>query len=450
MPTEIKEVETQIGKLAKESFEGFCKDIAVMLDVKVECRQQEVRNETLDGLKKRFGKLAAANAVKAEGALNGNFYLVLGREGLFTLGGVVEMQPAENIAENIKKGTIKDTEAVSDSVIEAFSILVGALDKTFREKLAGHKSFAANKTFIGDLWETPAEKTGFAESGDEAFLLASYKMAINHYPAFDFSALFPKRIFNGVSKGESEQPAKAKGRTKKGKTAAPEANAAKPVKETPPADKTDDNKKEAAPEKSEAVIEEKTADKTVANNVIEEKVAAVDKEKAGPISETIRKMVESPALLPSDLTPPAGDASGKNPSLSAADVMQKNVVWSSPDESVQQAFEKMQQHDTNYIVIGRDEKLEGIVSKSDLMGAMSPYLKPPFTKWRRPLDDATLQIRLKWIMSKPVQTTESETPLATVMEKMCRSEKHCMPVTDKQGKVVGMVTVLDVMKAMSK
>jgi len=415
MPTGVKEVETQVAKLAKESFEGFRKDIATMLDIDVECRQQEVKSETLDGLKKRFGKLAAASAVRAEGALNGNFYLILGKEGLFTLGGVVEMQPAENIAENIKKGTIKDTEAVRDSVIEAFNILVGALDKIFREKLAGHKSLVAGRTFIGNIWETPAEKTGFAESGSETFSLASYKMTINHCPAFDFSVIFPKKIFDGVSKVEAEQPAKTKGRGKKEKKQDTAAKQAEPPKETATADK-----------------------------------AEGDKNSVGPISGTIRKMVESPALLPSDLAPPVGDAKGTKPSLCAADIMQKNVVWSSPDESVQQGLEKMQQHNTNYIVIGRDEKLEGIVSKNDLMGAMSPYLKPPFTKWRRPLDDATLQIRLKWIMSKPVRTTEPETPLAAVMEKMCQSEKHCMPVTDKQGKVVGMVTVLDVMKALSK
>jgi CBS domain-containing protein len=414
MPTGVKEVETQVAKLAKESFEGFCKDIAVMLDIDVECKQQEAGSETLDGLKKRFGKLAAVNAVRAEGALNGNFYLVLGREGLFTLGGVVEMQPAENIAENIKKGTIKDTEAVSDSVIEAFNILAGALDKIFREKLAGHKSLAAGKTFIGDIWETAAEKTGFAESSSETFSLASHKMTINHYPAFDFSVIFPRKIFDGVSKGEAEQPAKAKGRGKKEKKQDTAAKQPEPPKETATADK-----------------------------------AEGDKNSVGPISGAIRKMVESPALLPSDLAPAAGDAKGARPSLCAADIMQKNIVWSSLDESVQQGLEKMQQHDTNYIVIGRDEKPEGIVSKNDLTGAMSPYLKPPFTKWRRPLDDATLQIRLKWIMSKPVQTIESETPLAAVMEKMCRSEKHCMPVTDKEGKVLGMVTVVDVMKALS-
>jgi CBS domain-containing protein len=240
-------------------------------------------------------------------------------------------------------------------------------------------------------------------------------MTINHYPAFDFSIIFPRKIFDGVSKSEAEQPAKAKGRGKKEKKQDTAAKQPEPPKETATAEKTEG-----------------------------------DKNSVGPISGAIRKMVESPALLPSDLAPVAGDAKGTSPSLCAADIMQKNIVWSSPDESVQQAFEKMQQHDTNYIVIGRDEGLEGIVSKSDLTGAMSPYLKPPFTKWRRPLDDATLQIRLKWIMSKPVQTIEMETPLAAVMEKMCLSERHCMPVTDKEGKVLGMVTVVDVMKALSK
>ena len=52
-------------------------------------------------------------------------------------------------------------------------------------------------------------------------------------------------------------------------------------------------------------------------------------------------------------------------------------------------------------MIGADGVLEGLVSKSDLAGAASPYLRPEFAKWRWPLDDATLQIKVKWIMSRP-------------------------------------------------
>ena len=93
---------------------------------------------------------------------------------------------------------------------------------------------------------------------------------------------------------------------------------------------------------------------------------------------------------------------------------------------------------------------QGIVPKSDLSGAISPYLQPVFSKWRRPLDDATLKIKVKWVMSSPVCTIPPDMPLAVVMENMRKIDGKCLPVTDNEGKVQGVVTTFDVFNAMLK
>jgi CBS-domain-containing membrane protein len=128
--------------------------------------------------------------------------------------------------------------------------------------------------------------------------------------------------------------------------------------------------------------------------------------------------------------------------------MQKELVWAGPDDSVQQALAQMQQHDAGYLMIGHDEVLEGIVSKSDIAGAISPYLRTTFSKWRRPSDDATLKIKIKWIMSRPVRTVTPETSLAAAMENMCRFGGRAIPVADDQGKVQGIVTVFDIFRTL--
>jgi CBS-domain-containing membrane protein len=99
-------------------------------------------------------------------------------------------------------------------------------------------------------------------------------------------------------------------------------------------------------------------------------------------------------------------------------------------------------------MVGQDGVLEGIVSKSDLTGAISPYMRPAFAKWRKPLDDATLQIRIKWIMSKPVRTIRPETSLAAIMENMLQLGVLCLPVVDQQGKVQGLVAEANIFKAL--
>ena len=128
--------------------------------------------------------------------------------------------------------------------------------------------------------------------------------------------------------------------------------------------------------------------------------------------------------------------------------MDTDVTWGAPDESVQQAIEKMQHFDTGYLLVGNEGVLEGIVSRSDITGAVSPYLRSVFSKWRRPLDDATLNIKIKWVMRRPVHTVKPETTIAKVMENMRQSGVRCFPVVNQDGKIEGIVTVFDIFKAL--
>ena len=192
------------------------------------------------------------------------------------------------------------------------------------------------------------------------------------------------------------------------------------------------------------------------NDIEETATVEMDEKQERPVSETIQKMTESPAVLPGEETqsPTAEKTtlSGKDTSLiiCAKDIMQKDVIWANPDESVQQALAKIQQHNAGYMMVGRENVLEGIVSKSDLTGALSPYLRTIFVKWRRPLDDATLKIRIKWIMSKATCTIVPDTPLAAIMENMCQAGIRCLPVVDEQGGVQGLVTAFDIFKVLLK
>ena len=95
-------------------------------------------------------------------------------------------------------------------------------------------------------------------------------------------------------------------------------------------------------------------------------------------------------------------------------------------------------------MIGEDKQnLEGIVSKSDLDAAISPYLRPIFSKWRRELDDATLKIKLKWVMNKSVCFIKPQTPMVAIIQKMKNSARLCLPVME-DNKVLGLITVSNI------
>jgi len=207
--------------------------------------------------------------------------------------------------------------------------------------------------------------------------------------------------------------------------------AAKPDEDTEPATKTKAEDSDTA-----------ASDNAVESEQPETAKPDEDTEPAtGPVSETIQRMAQSSTGLP-------GETDMISLAKCAKDIMQKEVLWGNADDSVQQALTKMQQADAGYMMVGTKDAIEGIVSIFDIAAALSVYLKPMFAKWRRPIDDATLQIKIKWIMTRPVSTIKPDTSLTAIMENMRQSGLRCLPVADEQGNIAGLVTVFDIFKAL--
>ena len=207
--------------------------------------------------------------------------------------------------------------------------------------------------------------------------------------------------------------------------------------------------------KVQAKAEEEAAVYTVTIAKVKsgEKSATMVGSKDQPICET-QRIPQSLTVLPDEYfltdsgSPLFGLLQNENISLNAKDIMQKELVWGSADDSVRQTFTKMQQYNAGYVLVGHDGVLEGIVSKSDITGATSPYLQPAFARRREFLDDATLQIRIRWIMSRPVYIISPQTSLEVIMKHMCQFRRLCLPVVNQQSKVLGLVTQANILQAL--
>jgi tRNA nucleotidyltransferase (CCA-adding enzyme) len=128
--------------------------------------------------------------------------------------------------------------------------------------------------------------------------------------------------------------------------------------------------------------------------------------------------------------------------------MNTKPLWLSPNDSVETALQRMQQNAARYALIEEKDQMVGILSQSDLNAAISPYLRAPFEEYRRPLDEASLQIRIKWFMSRPVRTITPDTPLWKVMDTMYRYQIRALPVQDAAGSVIGLITVMEIFHAL--
>jgi CBS domain-containing protein len=342
--------------------------------------------------------------------LEGTFHLVFDREGLFTVAGTIVMLPEQRILSLRKTGSVKEAEEIGDAVGETGNLLVGSWDRIFREELEGHLHFLQTGTFLGNPWTDSQKSLGLP--GDEEFLFIPYEMTVGSFPAFTCGVIFPEAVLHPAPPVEEPAPAEA-------------ANVEVPL-----------------PAPAEAAAHETAAKETT--RAVETCPVAVLNEAptAGEsISQTIQKMVQSPPVLP-------GESRAAFLKMYAKDMMQTQVLWGTPDDSVEQAMAKMQQADAACMLIGANGVPEGIVTWIDIAEAVSVYLRPAFARWRRPADDATLQIKLGVLMSRPVFTLSPDAPPAVVMETMCRHRLRCLPVVDVSGKVQGVVTVLDLFKAL--
>ncbi len=603
MATPQTDVQSRTIELAADAMDTFCEDISSMFGVPMKTDQADTVSRGVKDLKKDYKRLAAACSVRSEGVLDGPFHLIFDKEGMFTLAGLIVMQPEARIQENRTGGTASEASDLSDAIGEVGNLLIGSWDRIFRDEMDGHGHFVQSNTYIGNICGNAEEALGLAD--DAEFLFVPFEMTIGSYPPFSCGAIFPMAIFGAETQAdeaveaesqadssnepdqpveeaqgaEQAAPAEQASSTGQAESPAPESAAAsQPADEAPAGEK----KEQAAPTAEEPAKEqaaegqatvpneatvpaeareqsgepagvaedakedtsakvdataESTAERTGAtqdsgsaetpseesasveesqpagaegeddveiienpddtgtagqaeagvsdepDEAAEDKAAASEDSPAdeasdqagedpgaetsqqaetagtpeveisesvttvapqpatGGISQTIQKMTQSPAILP-------GEHAIASLQMHALDIMCTEIAWGGVDDTVEHALTKMQQHDAGYMLVGHDGKIDGMVSKSDLAGAVSPYLRPAFAKWRRPLDDATLQLKIKWVMTRPVRTVTPETTLARVIEHMCRSGGRCLPVIDKQGQALGLITVFDIFKTL--
>jgi CBS domain-containing protein len=429
-----------------------------MFGIDMACDAGESCSETSASLSKQYKKLAALFTVQSSGALDGSFHIVVDKEGLFTLAGTIVMLPEKRIQESRKKGTQQDADDLCDAVSETGNLLVGSWDRIFREGWSEHGHFLQTGTFIGVPWNDSQQTLGV--DSDEEFTYIPIEMTVGEFPAFQCGVIFPESLF-ADKPAEAEAPAEAEEpvaeadeapaeETTAAEPQASEAETAEPVDEAPeqaqePAvEEVEQVAAEEPVETAEAQTDEPAAD---AEEAVEAPPAepagkaAAEAETRGAVTQSIAQMVNSSPVLP-------GEGVGEFLKSPASAVMQTGVVWAGPEDSVQQAMTAMQESDAGYLMVGENGKLEGVVSWVDLIGAISIYLKPVFAKWRRPADDATLQIRLKVIMTRPVRTAKPDTSLAVIMDNMCQYSLRCLPIVDAQGSVQGLVTAFDIFKAL--
>jgi acetoin utilization protein AcuB len=114
-------------------------------------------------------------------------------------------------------------------------------------------------------------------------------------------------------------------------------------------------------------------------------------------------------------------------------------------QDAQRIFQKCQFH---HLIVVEADKPVGVLSDRDLLRHLSPFLGARFSE--RPQDAATLKTRIHQMMTRRLIAIEPEASATQAALKMMHHHLSCLPVIDADGKLLGIITRSDLLRALAR
>jgi CBS domain-containing protein len=147
------------------------------------------------------------------------------------------------------------------------------------------------------------------------------------------------------------------------------------------------------------------------------------------------------------------------------DVMSKNVITISPEESISDAIEKMAKNNISGLIVVDNNKVVGVISESDVLkvlGSEFPEIKASANltfsillllesgvKMIREMKKIG-KLKVKDVMSKKVFFVKPEDTILEAARMMSKKDVRRLPVIDEDGKLVGVISRTDILRALVK
>jgi len=126
--------------------------------------------------------------------------------------------------------------------------------------------------------------------------------------------------------------------------------------------------------------------------------------------------------------------------------MTKNVITINPDKSILEAKEKMDKHHIHTMpVVENDNFLVGIVTDRDIRSALPSGLMNE--EESKPIKERLATLKIRDIMTANVITVSPAQTLEDALLLMQKVRVGAFPVVDQEGKVIGIISHRDLMRA---
>jgi CBS domain-containing protein len=118
------------------------------------------------------------------------------------------------------------------------------------------------------------------------------------------------------------------------------------------------------------------------------------------------------------------------------DAMRRDFAQVGPEESLADARETMRMGRLRHLLVTRDDVLLGLISYRDLVELLS-----------HPDVQRLAGSAVGDFMRKLPTTIRPESPLAAAADPMCRYGLGCLPVVEPDGRLIGLLTETDLLRA---
>jgi CBS domain-containing protein len=147
------------------------------------------------------------------------------------------------------------------------------------------------------------------------------------------------------------------------------------------------------------------------------------------------------------------------------DVMSKNVITISPEESISNAIDKMAKNNISGLIVVEDEKVVGVISESDVLKIFKSEFPELKLSSNISLSIFSLiksgikiireikkigKLKVKDLMSKKVFFVKPEDTILEAARIMSKKDVRRLPVIDESGKLVGIISRIDILRALIK
>lgn len=128
-------------------------------------------------------------------------------------------------------------------------------------------------------------------------------------------------------------------------------------------------------------------------------------------------------------------------------IMSRKIVTVDMDETLERIRNIFNTHRFHHLLVVSGNRLMGVISDRDLLKSISPFVDTLSETTR---DLATLQKRAHQIMSRKPISVPKDATLEIAVETLLVHNISCLPVTNEEAAVVGVLTWKDLLKAAVK